>query len=100
MRSIRANSTMSEILSERTTDELIVAVRALEKLSALDLVYADQYLYRAEMLLPRLLTRDEYVELRCSRTALTQATRDLRRAIDANDWSHVRTLAARAPSHR
>jgi hypothetical protein len=73
------------------------AVRAtlqmLKALSEVDLRYADRYLDRAELLLPQLLTREEYLRLRHDRDALPRAADALRQAIDSGDLARVRTLA-------
>lgn len=91
---------MFDVLSSGAEDGRIVSLRGLITLSALDLVYADQYLYRAEMILPQLMTRDEYLDLRRSREALTRTAQDIQRAIAASDWSRVRNLAEGAAQHK
>lgn len=80
--------------------ELVAAVRALVNLSAVDLLYADQYLCRAEAVLPSVCTREQYRALHQDGIGLPQLTGELREATEQSDWSKVRTLAQRAAEIR
>ena len=62
-------------------------VRALVNLSTLDLYFADQYLYRAEALLPHLCRREQYVKLRQDQDRLPSLAAALRGATERGDWA-------------
>lgn len=72
------------------------ALRELIALSRADLMYADQYMYRAEALLQGLCTRQQYELRKDQRRRLSEASADLERAIQEDGWEQVRSLAAEA----
>ncbi len=80
--------------------DLLAVLRALVHLSTVDLLYADQYLYRAELLLPKLCTRQQYRALRHDQVRFPSLTADLRQAAEQGDWSKVRVLAQEAANAR
>lgn len=80
--------------------DLLAVLRALVHLSTVDLLHADRYLYRAELLLPKLCTRQQYRALRHDQVRLPTLTADLRQAAEQGDWSKVRTLAQEAANAR
>ena len=75
-------------------------MRALVQLSAADLLYADEYLHRAETLLPRLCTREQYLAQQRLEESLQRLQRQLRVAAEREDWEQVRTLAEQAAQGR
>src|ERR1035437_1387868 len=83
-----------------TREEVLASVRALVTLSTLDLFYADQYLHRAETLLPAICAREQYQLLRDDQENLPRLTKDLRQATEQGDWPRIRTLAQQAGEAR
>lgn len=77
------------------TDDVLAIVRALVNLNATDLLYADQYLRRAEVLLPKECTREQHDQWN-----LPRLTQELRQAADHGDWVQVRNLAQQAAHAR
>ena len=84
----------------RNDADLLANVRALVNLSTVDLLYADLYLHRAEVLLPQLCTKEQYPALRHDQVRFPSLTAELRRATEHSDWSKVRSLAQEAASAR
>ncbi len=80
--------------------DLVPVLRALVQLSAADLLYADEYLHRAETLLPRLCTREQYLAQQRLEESLQRLQRQLRAAAEREDWEQVRTLAEQAAQGR
>lgn len=76
--------------------ELLQALRELLALSRADLMYADQYMYRAEALLREICNRRQYELLRDQRRRLRETSAELDHAIDGGSWERVRSLAAEA----
>lgn len=74
-------------------DGRLVTLEALRALSEVDLLYADLYLHRAQLLLPALCARNDYLHLRCERDELPRVVDELRHATKRGDWSRVRLLA-------
>jgi len=81
-------------------DDALSVVQTLVALSEIDALYADQYLLRAEALLPEACTREEYAVLTRLRTDLPRAMEDLRRSTEHGDWQRVRNLAENAAEMR
>ncbi len=79
---------------------MVAVLRALVSLSTLDWLYSDQYLLRAEVLLPKLLTREQYLALRYDQESVPRLTQELRQATDRGEWSKVRNLAQQAAEAR
>lgn len=72
------------------------ALHALFALSRTDLMYADQYMYRAEALLQDLCTRREYELLKDERHRLGEASTQLDRAVQEDGWERASCLAEEA----
>ena len=78
----------------------LAVLRALVDLSAVDLLYADRYLCRAETLLATVCTRRQYRTLRHDHVSLPSLTAEIRHATEQGDWSKVRLLAQQAAAVR
>src|SRR5581483_9653693 len=68
--------------------------------SEVDLLYADLFLHRAELLLAELCSRDEYLSLRREQDRLPHLTDELRQAAERGDWPRVRLLAEDAAAKK
>ena len=80
--------------------DLVPVLRALVQLSAVDLLYADEYLRRAESLLPQVCTREQYLALQRAEESLARLQRQLRAAAERAEWEQVHTLAEQAAQGR
>lgn len=78
----------------------LLPVEALRALSEVDLLYADLFLHRAQVLLRDLCSREDYLALRRERDRLPDLTGELRRAAERGDWPHVRLLAEDAAAKK
>jgi len=83
-------------IDRRPNPDLVATLHALVNLNASDLLYADQYLRRAEVLRPKVCTREQYVALQRDRDCLPRLTKELRQAVERGDWTQVRTVAQQA----
>ena len=83
-----------------TSTGLVPVLRALVQLSAVDLLYADEYLRRAETLLPQLCTREQFLALQRDQENVLRSKKQLRLAAEREDWAQVRTLAEQAAQGR
>jgi len=81
-------------------DGQLAVLRALIDLSSVDLLYSDLYLHRASALLPEILGRDAYVQMRAERGELPRLAEELRRATERADWRQVEALAADASARQ
>lgn len=80
-------------VSVANDDGRLATLETLRALSEIDLLYAELYLHHAQLLLPALCTRDEYLGLHRERDDLPRLTGELRQATERGDWSRVRLLA-------
>lgn len=88
-------------MAPRSPDtDLLGTLRALVSLNATDMLYADQYLRRAEVLLPEVCTRERYLTLQRDQGSLSRLTKELRQAAERSDWAQVRSLAPQATHTR
>ena len=79
---------------------VLAVLQALVNVSTVDLLYAGQYLWRAEALLPTVCTRQQYRTLRHDQVSLPSLTAGIRHATEQGDWSRVRILAQQAAAAR
>lgn len=73
-------------------EDRISVVKALVELSRADLLYSDEYLFRAESLLGEILARQDYAALCRDQDELARVTAQLRQAAEKEDWERVRGL--------
>lgn len=85
---------------EDSSLQVMQAVRTLVDLGAVDSLYSDRYLRRAETLLAKGLSRTQYAALRQDYESVPRLTKDLREAAERQDWPRVQTLAAQASEVR
>lgn len=80
--------------------QVMQIVRALVDLGAVDALFSDRYLERAETLLAKVLSRPQYAALRQDHESVLLLTNNLRAATERQDWPRVRSLAAQASEAR
>lgn len=76
-----------------TQAKLVQVVRRLVDLAAVDSLYADRYLERAENVLGAALSRQQYAAIREDYESVPRLTKDLRQAAERQDWQRAMTLA-------
>lgn len=87
-------------VDSRPNADLVATLQALVNLSASDMLGADQYLRRAEVLLPTVCAREQYLALQHDQENIPRLTKELRRAAERSDWARVRSLAQEAAQTR
>jgi hypothetical protein len=87
------------MIAQASEADLLI-LQALVTLNATDLLYADQYLCRAEVLLPTVCTREQYLALQHDQGNLPRLTKELRQAAEHGDWAKVSSLAQEAAQTR
>ncbi len=87
-------------IDRRPNADLTAGLQALVNLSTSDMLYADQYLRRAEVLLPTVCTLEQYLAVQHDQENVPRLTKELRQAAERSDWARARSLAQQAAQTR